>query len=76
MTPRLFRNSADECQQELSLYEEPRCSPFGLLKPPLHTEAGHRRYTAKGDKLAAQFGIDPKVMAYLGKVAEAAEGSA
>jgi hypothetical protein len=26
----------------------------------------------QGDKLCAQFGIDPKVMAYLGKAAEAA----
>jgi DNA-binding transcriptional MerR regulator len=33
-----------------------------------------RMWTEQGDKLAAQFGIDPKVMAYLGKVAEAANG--
>jgi hypothetical protein len=26
----------------------------------------------QGDKLCAQFGIDPKVMAYLGKAADAA----
>jgi hypothetical protein len=32
-----------------------------------------RLWTEQGDKLCAQFGIDPKVMAYLGKVAEAAE---
>jgi hypothetical protein len=27
----------------------------------------------QGDKLCAQFGIDPKVMEYLGKVAEAGQ---
>jgi hypothetical protein len=27
----------------------------------------------QGDKLCAQFGMDPKVMAYLGKVAEAGQ---
>ncbi len=31
-----------------------------------------RLWTEQGDKLCAQFGIDPKVMEYLGKVAEAA----
>jgi MerR family transcriptional regulator, thiopeptide resistance regulator len=31
-----------------------------------------RMWTEQGDKLCAQFGIDPKVMAYLGKAAEAA----
>jgi MerR family transcriptional regulator, thiopeptide resistance regulator len=31
-----------------------------------------RLWTEQGDKLCAQFGIDPKVMAYLGKAAEAA----
>src|SRR5215475_1709493 len=35
-----------------------------------------RLWTEQGDKLCAQFGIDPKVMEYLGKVAEAAKGSA
>jgi DNA-binding transcriptional MerR regulator len=35
-----------------------------------------RMWTEQGDKLCAQFGIDPKVMEYLAKVAEAAEGSA
>jgi DNA-binding transcriptional MerR regulator len=35
-----------------------------------------RLWTEQGDKLCAQFGMDPKVVAYLGKVAEAAEGSA
>jgi DNA-binding transcriptional MerR regulator len=34
-----------------------------------------RLWTEQGDKLCAQFGMDPKVMAYLGKVADAAEGS-
>src|SRR5215470_17417558 len=33
-------------------------------------------WTEQGDKLCAQFGMDPKVMEYLGKVAEAARGSA
>ena len=33
-----------------------------------------RLWTEQGDQLCAQFGIDPKVMAYLGKVAEAANG--
>ena len=32
-----------------------------------------RLWTEQGDKLCAQFGIDPKVMEYLGKVAAAAE---
>jgi len=32
-----------------------------------------RMWTEQGDKLCAQFGIDPKVMEYLGKVADAAE---
>jgi DNA-binding transcriptional MerR regulator len=32
-----------------------------------------RLWTEQGDKLCAQFGIDPKVMEYLGKVAEAGE---
>src|SRR5262249_1444230 len=32
-----------------------------------------RLWTEQGDKLCAQFGIDPKVMEYLGKVAEAAK---
>lgn len=31
-----------------------------------------RLWTEQGDKLAAQFGYDPKVMEYLGKVADAA----
>ena len=35
-----------------------------------------RLWTEQGDKLCAQFGIDPRVMAYLGKVSEAAKGSA
>jgi MerR family transcriptional regulator, thiopeptide resistance regulator len=35
-----------------------------------------RLWTEQGDKLCAQYGYDPKLMAYLGKVAEAAEGSA
>jgi DNA-binding transcriptional MerR regulator len=34
-----------------------------------------RLWTEQGDKLSAQFGYDPKVMEYLGKVAEAAKGS-
>jgi MerR family transcriptional regulator, thiopeptide resistance regulator len=34
-----------------------------------------RMWTEQGDKLCAQFGIDPKVMAYLGKAAEAAAKS-
>jgi hypothetical protein len=34
-----------------------------------------RLWTEQGDKLCAQFGMDPKVMEYLGKVAEAAQGS-
>ncbi len=34
-----------------------------------------RMWTEQGDKLCAQFGIDPKVMAYLGKAAEAAPKS-
>jgi DNA-binding transcriptional MerR regulator len=32
-----------------------------------------RLWTEQGDKLCAQYGIDPKVMEYLGKVAEAAQ---
>jgi MerR family transcriptional regulator, thiopeptide resistance regulator len=35
-----------------------------------------RMWTEQGSKLCAQFGYDPKVMEYLGKVAEAARGSA
>jgi MerR family transcriptional regulator, thiopeptide resistance regulator len=35
-----------------------------------------RLWTEQGDKLCAQYGIDPKLMAYLGKVAEAANGPA
>jgi DNA-binding transcriptional MerR regulator len=35
-----------------------------------------RLWTEQGDKLSAQFGYHPKVMEYLGKVAEAAKGSA
>ena len=31
-----------------------------------------RMWTEQGDKLCAQFGIDPKLMAYLGKAVEAA----
>jgi DNA-binding transcriptional MerR regulator len=34
-----------------------------------------RLWTEQGDKLCAQYGMDPKVMEYLGKVAEAAKGS-
>jgi DNA-binding transcriptional MerR regulator len=34
-----------------------------------------RLWTEQGDKLAAQHGYDPKLMAYLAKVAEAAKGS-
>jgi DNA-binding transcriptional MerR regulator len=33
-----------------------------------------RMWTEQGDKLRAQFGYDPKVMEYLGKVADAAAG--
>jgi DNA-binding transcriptional MerR regulator len=35
-----------------------------------------RLWTEQGDKLSTQFGYDPKVMEYLGKVAEAAKQSA
>jgi hypothetical protein len=35
-----------------------------------------RLWTEQGDKLCAQFGIDPKVMEYLSRVAEAGKGSA
>jgi DNA-binding transcriptional MerR regulator len=35
-----------------------------------------RLWTEQGDKLCAQFGIDPKVMEYLGKINAAAKGSA
>jgi DNA-binding transcriptional MerR regulator len=35
-----------------------------------------RLWTEQGDKLCAQYGMDPKLMEYLGKVAEAAKGSA
>jgi DNA-binding transcriptional MerR regulator len=35
-----------------------------------------RLWVEQGDKLCAQYGIDPKLMEYLGKVAKAAEGSA
>ena len=35
-----------------------------------------RLWKEQGDKLCAQFGMDPKVMEYLGKVAEAAKGGA
>jgi hypothetical protein len=31
-----------------------------------------RMWMEQGDKLCAQFGIDPKLMAYLGKAADAA----
>jgi DNA-binding transcriptional MerR regulator len=34
-----------------------------------------RLWTEQGDKLCAQYGMDPKVMEYLGKVAEAATGA-
>ena len=32
-----------------------------------------RLWKEQGDKLCVQFGMDPKVMAYLGKVAEAGQ---
>lgn len=35
-----------------------------------------RLWTEQGDKLSAQFGYDPKLMEYLGKVVEAGKGSA
>jgi DNA-binding transcriptional MerR regulator len=35
-----------------------------------------RMWTEQGDKLAAQFGYDPKVMAFIAKVDEAGKGSA
>jgi DNA-binding transcriptional MerR regulator len=34
-----------------------------------------RLWTEQGDKLCAQFGMDPKVMAFLGKVVEATKGA-
>lgn len=34
-----------------------------------------RLWTEQGDKLCAQYGMDPKVMEYLGKIAEAQKGS-
>jgi DNA-binding transcriptional MerR regulator len=34
-----------------------------------------RLWTEQGDKLCAQYGMDPKLMQYLGKVSEAAKGS-
>jgi len=34
-----------------------------------------RMWKEQGDKLAAQFGYDPKLLEYLGKVVEAAKGS-
>jgi DNA-binding transcriptional MerR regulator len=39
-------------------------------------ESLKRMWTEQGDKLCAQFGIDPKLHEYLGKVMEAAKGSA
>lgn len=39
-------------------------------------ESLKRMWIEQGDKLAAQYGYDPKVIAYLGKVAEAREGRA
>jgi DNA-binding transcriptional MerR regulator len=38
-------------------------------------ESLKRLWTEQGDKLAAQYGYDPKLLAYLAKVAEAAEKS-
>jgi DNA-binding transcriptional MerR regulator len=35
-----------------------------------------RLWTEQGDKLCARFGIDPKLMEYLGKISAAAQGSA
>jgi DNA-binding transcriptional MerR regulator len=35
-----------------------------------------RLWTEQGDKLCSQYGMDPKVMAYLGKVAQCTKGSA
>lgn len=34
-----------------------------------------RLWTEQGDKLSAQYGMDPKLMAYLGRIAEATKGS-
>ena len=53
---------------------------FNQLGDPVHRRrpfAGieqslNRMWTEQGDKLSTQFGYDPKVMEYLGKVAEAA----
>jgi hypothetical protein len=40
---------------------------------PAIEENCKRLWTEQGDKMAASFGYDPKVMEYLGKVAEAAK---
>jgi DNA-binding transcriptional MerR regulator len=66
---------ADPKAQALEKRRQALVSMFSGGDPAIE-ENCKRLWTEQGDKLAASFGYDPKVMEYLGKVAEAAkEGS-
>jgi DNA-binding transcriptional MerR regulator len=63
---------ADPKVQALEKRRQALVSMFSGGDPAIE-ENCKRLWTEQGDKLAAQFGYDPKVMEYLGKVAEAAK---
>jgi hypothetical protein len=66
---------ADPKVQALEKRRQALVSAFSGKDPAIE-QSLKRMWTEQGDKLCAQFGIDPRVMAYLGKVSEAAKGSA
>jgi hypothetical protein len=63
---------ADPRLQELEKRRRALVSAFGGGDAAIEQNL-KRLWTEQGDKLCAQYGIDPKVMEYLGKVAEAAK---
>jgi DNA-binding transcriptional MerR regulator len=66
---------ADPKAQELEKRRQALVNEFSGGDPGIE-QSLKRLWTEQGDKLCAQYGYDPKLLEYLGKVAEAAKGSA
>jgi MerR family transcriptional regulator, thiopeptide resistance regulator len=64
---------ADPRLQELEKRRQALVNAFTGGDPAIEANL-QRLWTEQGDKLSAQYGMDPKLMEYLGKVAEAAKG--
>jgi hypothetical protein len=66
---------ADPRAQALEKRRQALVNAFTVGDPAIEQNL-KRLWTEQGDKLSAQFGYDPNVMAYLHKVAQAANGPA